>query len=142
MPRLAVAPDHPLALADSRHPITEAGLANLVERLIHFRKMDLDDPEAVTILDRMTDANGRAWLRSVHTHPHQTPDRPFVRIEVLYDPETLFPRDIRNFDWPGPGESEELRLAEHYRYDDLDLDASLTGLDFDPANPAYAFHRF
>ena len=29
VPRLAVAPDHPLALADSRHAVTEAGVANL-----------------------------------------------------------------------------------------------------------------
>ncbi len=142
VPRLAVAPDHPLALADSRHPITEAGLAALIERLLHFRKMDLDDPDAVTILDRTTDASGRARLRSVHTHPHQTPDRPFARVEVLYDPDTFLPIDIRNYDWPSAGDSGELRLAEHYRYDDLALDAALTGLDFDPANPAYAFHRF
>ncbi|MCA1684773.1 MAG: DUF1571 domain-containing protein [Planctomycetia bacterium] len=142
VPRLAVPPDHPLALSDSRHPITEAGLANLTTRLIHFRRIDLDDPRAVTVLDRTTDAQGHDRLRSVHVHPNPHPDRPFARIEVLYDPDTFFPLDIRNYDWPQPGRAEELPLVERYTYEDLDLEASLTALDFDPANPAYAFHRY
>ena len=141
VPRLAVPPDHPLALAESRHTVTEAGLANLTSTLIRFRELDLKDPEAVTILDRTTDEQGRPWLRSVHTHPHANPDRPFARVEVLYDPETLIPVDIRNYDWPEPGHLGELALAEHYRYEDLNLNADLSALDFDPANPDYAFRR-
>ena len=141
VPRLAVAPDHPLALAESRHAITEAGLANLTNRLLGFREKDMDDPEAVTILDRTTDEEGRPWLRSVHTHPHPNAERPFVHVEVRYDPETRLPVDIRNYDWPEPGHTGALPLAEHYQYEDVDLAATLTALDFDPANPAYAFHR-
>ena len=141
VPRLAVPPDHPLALADSRHPVTEAGLANLTTRLIHFRQLDLDDPEAETVLDRVTDS-GRARLRSVHSHRVFQTIRPYARVEVLYDPESGFPVDIRNFDWPRPGHSGALQLAEHYAYDDVKLDAELTALDFDPANPSYAFHRY
>ena len=142
IPRLAVAPDDPLALADSRHPVTEAGIAKLTARLIHFRRLDLVDPEAVTVLDRTADETGAPRLRSVHTHPYQGPERPFARVELLYDPENLFPVEIRSFDWPGPGHAGELPLAEHYRYESLDLDASLTAIDFDPANPSYAFKRY
>lgn len=142
VPRLAVAPDHPLALADNRHAVTEAGLANLTERLIGFRRLDLDDQDAVTILDRTTDREGRPWLRSVHTHPRRTPERPFARVEVLYDPESRFPLHISNFDWPEPGHQGELLLAERYFYDELDLTAPLSALDFDPANPSYSFHRY
>jgi hypothetical protein len=142
VPRLAVPPDHPIALAEARHPVTEAGLANLSRRLVEFRRKDLDDPEAVTILDRTAGPDGRSYLRSLHLHPRQAPDRPFARVEVLYDPETRFPIQITNFDWPRPEDKGDLPLAERYRYDDLDLDASLSALDFDPANPAYAFHRY
>ena len=142
VPRLAVLPDHPLALADSRHAITEAGLANLTDKLLGFRRMDLDDPDAETILDRVTDANGRPWLRSLHTHPHCDGRRPFARVEILYDPETRLPLRIDNYDWPAPGHEGELLLAERYIYEDVDLGAVLTGLDFDPANPAYAFRRY
>lgn len=142
VPRLAVPPTHPLALADSRHAITEAGLANLTKKLIGFRRMDLEDAESVTILDSTTDLNGRSWLRSIHTHPHYHSDRPFARVEVLYDPETRIPLQISNYDWPAPDHTGDLLLAERYIYEDLDLNADLKALDFDPANPEYAFHRY
>ncbi len=142
IPRLKVPPTSRLALAGNRHPVTEAGLSNLTAKLIHFRRMDLHDPEASTILDRVTDAEGRSWLRSVHNHPNRHSDRPFAYVEVLYHPETMIPLRISSYDWPEPGDSGELKLAERYFYDDLKLDAVLTDLDFDPANPSYAFKRF
>ncbi len=142
VPRLAVAPDSPTALAENRHPITEAGLSNLVHKLVGFRKLDLDDPEAVTILDRTTGPDGRALLRSIHLHEHPNPSRPFAKIEVLYDPATHFPVQISNYEWPGPAGAGEPPLAERYTYEGLVLDPPLTALDFDPANPAYEFLRY
>ncbi len=143
IPRLKVPPDHPIAMTGNRHPVTEAGVLNLAKKLVHFRRMDLHDPEAVTILDRMTDDQGRTWLRSIHTHPHQHADRPFARVEVLYDPETLLPVQISNYDWPEtPGDLEELKLAEKYQYEDLQTVETLSDMDFDPANPDYAFTRY
>ena len=144
VPRLAVAPDHPLALADSRHAITEAGLSNLTARLIGFRKLDLEDQEAETVLDRVTDTKSRVRFRSVHFHPRYHEDRPYARVEVLYDPDSFIPVDIRSFDWPEKGMAGAggLQLAEHYGYENLSLDVPLTAIDFDPANPAYQFHRY
>ena len=142
IPRLAVAPDSLIALADQRHPVTEAGLLHLAEKLLHFRKLDIGDADATTVIDRTTDAEGHPWLRSVHAHGVQDGSRPFARVEVLYDPETQFPLRISSYDWPAPGEDGELQLAERYAYDDLKLDAPLTDADFDPANPAYAFMRY
>ena len=123
VPRLALQPDHPLALAETRHPVTEAGLAKLTAKLIGFRRLDLEDPEAVTTLDRTTGPDGRLRYRSVHTHPAQNPDRPFARVVVLYDPVTRLPIQITSYDWPAPDHQGELLLAEDYSYEDLDLGA-------------------
>lgn len=142
VPRLAVPPDHPLAMAETRHAITEAGLSNLNDKLIEFRRLDLSDHEAITILDRTTDNDGRPWLRSVHRHLNKNGSRPFYHVEVLYDVESRIPLKISNYDWPEPGREDQLTLAERYVYDDLMLDVPLSSLDFDPANPAYAFHRY
>lgn len=139
VPRLALDPDSSLALADNRHPITEAGLVNLVRKLVRFRELDMADAAAVTILDRTEDGK---LLRSVHTHPIQNPDRPFARVEVLYDPATLRPVQMSGYDWPRPGQVGELELAERYRYEDVRFDPIPTAIDFDPANPAYEFTRF
>jgi Protein of unknown function (DUF1571) len=142
IPRLAVAPTSPLALAENRHPITDAGLFTLVLKLIHFREIDLDDTEAVTILDRAQGLDGRSYYRSLHTHPHKDSNRPFARVEVLYDPDTMLPIEISSFDWPKPGQTGDLLMAEQYAYENLTLGTSLTDLDFDPANPDYNFSRY
>jgi len=141
LPRLAVSPTNSLALADNRHPITDVGLANMTHKLIGYRRMDLEDADAITILDCLKGDDGRLLHRSIHTHSHRCPERPFARVEVLYDPDTEIPIQISNFDWPEPGQEGELLLAEHYSYGNLKLNAGLNDLDFDPANPEYAFHR-
>lgn len=140
IPRLAVNPTDRLALADTRHPVTEAGLFALVEKLIGFRELDLDQSAAVTILDRAT-IDGKAWLRSLHLHSDSHAGRPFARVEVLYDPESRLPAQIRNYSFPEPGQTGEPLLAERYAYLDLKWADDLTDLDFDPSNPAYAFMR-
>ena len=143
IPRLKVDPDSPIALADNRHPITEAGLLNLTEKLLYFREIDIDDPDAVTILDRTTDEDGRLWYRSIHSHSHRDNIRPFAYVEVLYCPDRLIPLHIESYDWPEDGEDQgELPLAETYHYTDIDFDATLTAIDFDPSNPDYDFHRY
>jgi hypothetical protein len=141
VPRLAIDPAGRLALADNRHPITEIGLANLVRKLIGFRKLDLDASEAETVLDRVTDTDGRPWYRSLHVHHQQSADRPFQRIEVLYDPESRLPHQIQSYDWQKPGETGEPPLAERYTYSDVRLNPPLTDEDFSTANPEYAFQR-
>ena len=140
IPRLAVAPDSPLALADSRHPVTDAGLLSLSRKLLKFRRLDLGDADASTVLDRTTAPDGRPVLRSVHHHSKPA-GRPFCHVEIWYDPETLLPFQISSYDWPAPGQSGPLDLAERYLYEDLKLDAPLSAADFDPANPEYAFTR-
>lgn len=142
IPRLKVPPDSAIAMSGNRHPITDAGLGNLTTKLIGFRRMDLDDPDAVTILDRFRDDSGRPWLRSIHTHANPKSERPFQRVEVLYEPDTRIPVTIRSYDWAAPGETGDLKLAEQYVYEDLKLGVPLSDLDFDPANPSYDFSRF
>jgi hypothetical protein len=142
VPRLALQPDSAVALADNRHPVTEAGLVNLAQKLSWFRELDAGDDDAQTILDRITGPDGKPRYRSIHTHPLCDGRRPFARVEVLYDPETQYPIQITSYDWPAPGRTGDLELAERYIYEDLKLGVPLTAADFDPTNPDYAFMRF
>jgi hypothetical protein len=141
VPRLKVPPDHPIIMAESRHPMNQAGLGNLIRKLLGFRQMDMEEPEEVTILDRTTDSDGKQWLRSTHIHPRFRPGRPLAQSEILYDPARRLPLRFQGFDWPSDGGSEK-PLGERYSYDDLDLEAVLSAKDFDPANAEYEFHRF
>ncbi|MEW4567657.1 DUF1571 domain-containing protein [Tautonia sp. JC769] len=142
-PRLKVDPYGPIALADNRHPITEAGLAHLSRKLLHYRKLDLNDPMAETILDREVDEDGKLWYSSTHSHASYADDRPFAYVEIRYCPELLIPLHIVSYDWPQPGcDDGELQLAERYHYEDVNLDASFSAIDFDPTNPDYGFQRY
>lgn len=142
-PRLKVDPYGPIALAENRHPITEAGLAHLARKLLHFRQLDLDDPMAETILDREIDENGKLWYSSTHSHASFTDDRPFAYVEIRYCPELLIPLHIVSYDWPQPGcDDGELQLAERYHYENVDFDITFSALDFDPTNPDYGFKRY
>ena len=94
--------------------------------MVHFRKLDLAEPEAITVLDRTETPDGRKWLRSTHLHPVYHPGRPFAESQVLYDPETHFPLRFTGYDWPTPGEKERL-LGERYCYDDLRLGCRRVG---------------
>jgi hypothetical protein len=132
VPRLYVPPDHPMILAESRHPMNQAGLGNLIRKLLGFRQMDLQEPEEVTILDRTTTPDGKRWLRSTHIHPQFRPGRPLAQSEILYDPATLLPLRFTGFDWPADGKADK-PLGERYCYDDLDLDAVVSAKDFDPS---------
>lgn len=142
LPRIVVPPDHPVALASSRHPITDAGLAHLIQKLIKFRNIDLADDRAVTILDWGSDFKGRTRPRSLHRHPAPDGVHLYAEVEIFYDPETYIPYQITNFGWREGNDDGPLPLVEMYRYDDLAFDVPLSDLDFDPANPAYEFRRF
>ena len=125
VPRLKIPTNHALIMAESRHPMNEAGLGNLIRKMIHYREMDLADPDSVTILDRTTSSDGKAWLRSTHLHPVYRPERPLGETEVLYDPRTRLPLRFIGYDRPGPGQTEKT-LGERYSYDDLVLGADLS----------------
>lgn len=146
LPRLKVAPDSTLAMAENRHPITNAGLFNLVEKLVVYRELDMGDDLAETILDWHTDAQGTKRPRSIHLHKEYRPSRPFAYVEILYDPETFLPSQFLGYDWPADRDTpivpENLDLGERYVYEDVNFDVRFTDLDFDPAHPDYEFTRF
>jgi hypothetical protein len=146
IPRLKVAPDSTLALAENRHPITNAGLFKLVDKLVGYRELDLDDELAETILDWHADESGVRRPRSVHLHKEYRPERPFAYVEIRYDPETYLPQEFLGYDWPADRDTpivpENLQLGERYVYEDVRFDVQFTDLDFDPAHPDYEFTRF
>ncbi len=146
LPRLKVAPDSMLAMAENRHPITSAGLFKLVDKLVNYRELDMEDGLAETILDWHADAQGVVRPRSIHLHKEYRPERPFAYVEILYDPETYLPYQFLGYDWPtDPAVAivpENLELGERYVYEDIRFDVRLTDLDFGPSHPDYEFTRF
>jgi hypothetical protein len=141
IPLLEVDPTSPLAMKDNRHPITDAGLEKLVNRLLYFRQLDIRDNQGSVTCDRVVDEVGKEWYRYITLLPEPDGLRPFHRVDVYLCPEIGLPLRIRNYEWPASDSpSNEPVLVETYAYDDLNLDAGLSSADFDPHNPEYAFY--
>jgi hypothetical protein len=140
-PRLVLAPTSGLVLAYSRHPITEAGLANLSRSLRKTAELDLGDDGTKTVLDRVADSEGREWLHSIHKYARPGPERPFARVEVFYDLPTSLPLRMSGYDWPRPGVVSAPQLGEQHIFEDLNFEVTLSDQDFNPDNPSYDFKK-
>ena len=124
VPRLKVPPDHPMILAESRHPMDQAGLGNLIRKLLGFRQKDLEESDEVTVLDRVV--TPEASLAAVHPRASPAPAR-------AAPGRVGGPVRSRHSDLPSAspvttgrarGKAEK-PLGERYCYDDLVLDAGL-----------------
>jgi len=126
-------PTSKLALADNRHPITEAGIGFLLDVVESNRKRAV--------------AEGRARVRRLDDNPRMQPRGPRYellveadekagyycrRARVTVDPITHLLIAAQVFDWDN-------QLIEDYRFLGLQLNVGLTDRAFDPKNPNYGF---
>jgi Protein of unknown function (DUF1571) len=149
LPLMKLDPNSSLAMAESRHPVTDAGLLHLAEKILKYRKRDL------------TLKSGLRW----EMHPDQKfmgrvcdcwiveYDSPEVektyRKSVAYiDRELSLPICVRNYGWPEKGIDatdvaalDEATLIEYYGYTDIKLDERVPDIAFDKANSDYTFRR-
>jgi hypothetical protein len=129
-----------LAMDDNRHPITDAGIGNLIDMLIDRWQAELDPSETKVTIHDHAKVGDRActMIEAGHSKPgHYS----FYKVKVFIDHENGLPIRFEAYDWPrasGP----EPELVEEYTYADLKTDVGLTEIDFDAANPRYAFGRF
>jgi hypothetical protein len=124
-----VSPDSILAKRESRHTITEAGLPNLMDRMISIlqeQDKKTDCRPAVTYLGEGYAASKKV----VRVRIENTSYAP--KTEITLDAATLYPVSIISYDADGS-------LLESYNYHDIKTNIGLTDADFDPKNPGYHF---
>lgn len=115
VPPLKLAPDSPLAMQNSRHPINEAGLDPILNDLRAqvdaLRRGDQSPGKMTLDGDRIkrVDGEGTVWL-------------------VEFDPRSKLPKSVRQEDSSG-------QLIESYQFEDLETDVAelATTAAFDPA---------
>ena len=138
---LALDPRGGMAMDDSRHPITEAGLGHLIETISGRWAGEMREGETRVDIDEGASVEGRPCTLIESTHPHKRPGFLFHTVKVFIDRELNLPIRFEAYDWPASPGSDPLPVEE-YTYRDLKLNVGLTDLDFDPANPRYHFGRF
>jgi hypothetical protein len=137
-----------LALAESRHPITSAGLLHLAKTMLDVHKSDLETKRFARcekLPDQVFDG------RPCHTYLIEYIDpkvsEQYRKSISLIDKEWSIPVYTRNFGWlnndapADPEEHDAATLVEFYSYSNVKFRSNLVALDFDHANEEYRFRR-
>lgn len=121
------------AMQNSRHPITDAGLHNLVAKITSNMHKAQKSGEFVAKDHGEQTVYGRKTKELEGVLPKDASKGYYCyRCIVNLDLETKMPLKTQIFDWDD-------RLVECYGYEDLKLNPGLTDKDFDSKNPEYHF---
>jgi outer membrane lipoprotein-sorting protein len=126
-------PNGSKAMQNSRHPITEAGLHNLIAKITSNMHRAQKSGEFVAKDHGEEIIYGRKTRELEGILPKDASKGYYCyRCIVNLDLETKMPIKTQIFDWDD-------RLVECYGYERLNLNPGLTDKDFDPKNPEYHF---
>ena len=138
---VALDPRGDMAMENSRHDITEAGLGNLIEQLCTRWEAERKlNQSQVEVRDNAKVDNRVCWCVKTQ-HPNDPRHYSYYRARVFFDKETSLPIRFEAYDWPRRGSAPDGDLVEEYTYRDLKFNVSLTSLDFSTENPKYNFGR-
>lgn len=138
---VALDPRGDMAMENSRHDVTEAGIGNLIEQLVTRWEAEkkLGQTEAVVKDNAKVDTRV-CWCVKT-THPHDPRRYTYHRSRVFFDKEHGLPIRFEGYDWPRRGSAPDGDLVEEYTYRDLKFNVSLSAADFNPDNAKYNFGR-
>ena len=127
-----------MAMKNSRYPIYDAGLENLVAKLIE--KAERDRAAGMCQVDYIESAkiNDRPCMKIKVLHEEQRVPFDFHMAEVFIDNETKLPVRYAAYDWPTTAGGEP-QLLEEYTYLNLELNKGFSDKDFDHKNPEYEY---
>lgn len=134
-------PQSRMAMADSRHPISDAGLGHLLATVSERWQVELKPGESQIQFHHDVQVGDRDCTMIESTHTERDPEFHFHKVKLYIDRELKLPIRFEAYDWPETADAEP-PLAEEYTYQELELNPGLSADEFDPGNEAYAFGRF
>lgn len=136
---VSIDPNGPQAKADSRHPITNIGIHNLLEKVIRQWEAESQFGEVEVKFYREAKLGKETEcvvIESIHPTPRN--QFRFHKTRLYLDKKLNIPIRVEQFAFPGPND-REAPLVEEYTYTNLRLNPGLRDVDFNVANPAYKF---
>jgi hypothetical protein len=138
MRRFYLEPRGMLAMRESRYPIYEAGIENLIRKLIEKAERDRAVGPCDVVIKDNCEVNGRKCSMIQVTHAEKKEPYDFHMARVFIDQETHLPIAYAAYDWPAtPGAKPP--LIEEYHYLNLKINVGLTDHDFSADNPNYGY---
>lgn len=135
---LSFLPTSKEALAENRYPITQAGMAKMLEIVIAQWQADARYQEVQVKEVPGMKMGDQTCLLLETVHPQPRDHFKFHKTRLYLDAETKLPVRLEQYLWPEK-EGGEPVLAEEYTYTQIKSNIGLTDLDFDKTNPAYEF---
>lgn len=137
---LHLKPDDARIMAENRYPITDIGMARMLDIVLAIWDQEKHiDPANVDVQFSPATRFGSSECEEIRvTHKLRLTGLKFHSTRVAFDLKTGFPVILEQCDWPfQPG--EEAPLVEQYLYSDVQANPGLTDADFDPENSDYNF---
>ncbi len=128
-----------MAMKGNKYPIYDAGLENLVIKLIEKAERDRAAGLCAVRYSEGAQINKRSCTLIEVEHKENCAPYEFHLAKVYIDDEMNIPVRFVAYDWPSPGGSPS--LIEEYTYINVQLNVGLTDRDFDIANVAYDFAK-
>ena len=140
MKRFYLEPTGWIAMQNSRYPIFDAGIENLIIKLITKAESAKSlNRSKVVYRDNAEIMKRKCSLIELINEEHHASDE-FHKAHVFIDQELNLPVRYVAFDWPKtPGGKPE--IIEEYTYVRLKMNQGYTDIDFSADNPAYKFPR-
>ncbi len=135
---LRLEPTGSLAMTGNRYPIYEAGIENLVAKLLEKGERDRAAGPCEVKYVSNTKINKRNCTMIEVTHAQKKAPYEFHKAQIFIDDELQIPVRYASYLWPEvPGEKPP--LLEEYTYVNVELNLGFTDRDFDPSNPEYNY---
>ncbi|MEZ6132171.1 MAG: DUF1571 domain-containing protein [Planctomycetaceae bacterium] len=144
LPAVKVDPHCSLAKAESRYPITQAGVLGMINQIVEHRQRDLKRGHGVSCV-RLPNVvfDEKDCYRFVLTYEDRQFSDVYRKSIMMIDAELHIPLMITNFTWATDAENlseEELdkaTLIENYSFTRLNTKTELAAQDFSRDNPSY-----
>ena len=148
LPAVNLEPTGSLAMAESRHPITKAGLFSLTKMMVESHRQDLEK-DNIARFEKLQDQvfDGRHCHAFVVEYKDKQSSEHYRKSVTLIDKEWSVPVYIKNFGWlngdapADPDQHDEATLIEYYSHSNIKFRPNLIALDFDHTNEDYGFKR-
>ena len=133
-------PDGSFAMKGNRYPIYEAGIENLVVKLIEKASRDRAAGDCIVNYSDTAKINKRPCKMIELIHPEKREPYEFYKAKVYIDKELDLPVRYVSWDWPAT-KGGKPRLLEEYTYVNLKVNVGLTDKDFDYKNADYDYRK-
>lgn len=124
---LTLSPTSPMVMKHSRHPITEAGPLNLLDRMLTLAQQHRDDSNCTITLHPGETVHGQACTRIDIQHAARRRGTEFSHLRLYLDDDSDLPVKMQAWGW---ADGSSAPLLEDYSYTRLQLNRGLRDRDF------------